>query len=110
MKVTASSPHGQVQEEVKLLVQAVLPPSGTIPGQKNQQDLHVVRGGGGSSISVPGEAGENGGSITVITILVVVGIVPVVVALLWCWRRQRKLAAAKSKVSICCKSACLWIN
>lgn len=103
--VTAFSPQGPVQEEVVLWVLAAVPPSGTITGQKNQQDLHVVGGGGVSGTRVPGtssieppSAGEAGGSLTVISILAVVGIVPVVVAFLWCWRRHRKLPAAQSKV------------
>uniref|UniRef100_A0AAU0N4Z7 receptor protein-tyrosine kinase n=1 Tax=Gecarcinus lateralis TaxID=6769 RepID=A0AAU0N4Z7_GECLA len=110
VKVTASSPQGTALEEVRVQVLAVSPPTVStfsVPGQKNQQDLHVVGNGvvpgagvSGNSSTEPPNAGEvAGSSVTIIPILVVVGMVPLVVAAFWCWRRHHRLAKAHSKKS-----------
>nr|WOX59761.1 receptor tyrosine kinase FGFR2A1 [Carcinus maenas]WOX59763.1 receptor tyrosine kinase FGFR2A2 [Carcinus maenas] len=106
VKVTAKSPQGTAQEEMQLFVLASHSTSTIRPGQINQLDLHVVQSGevsdstvSGTSSIEPPSAGHAGGSLTIITILVVVGVVPVVGALLWCWNRNRKLVAGKSKKS-----------
>lgn len=109
MKVTASSPQGTALEEVKVQVLGVSPPTvgtSTIPGQKNHQDLHVIGGGevagagvsGSSSTESPNVGEVAGNTVTIIPILVVIGIVPLVVAAFWCWRRHHRLAKAHSKV------------
>lgn len=98
MTVIATSPQGTAEEEVQLLVLASQP--STKPNQVNQLDLQVV-GGGGVSVTSSTEApsaGHAGGSLTVITILLVVGVVLVVGGILWCWNRHRRLVAARSKV------------
>lgn len=109
MRVTASSPQGPAYEEVMVQVRARPPPPAgtpTIPGQKNQQDLHVVGSGvgtgvgvfGGSSTEAPSAGEAAGNSVTIIPILVVVGMVPLVVAAFWCWRRHHRLTKMHSKV------------
>lgn len=88
---------------------AVSPPkvsTFSVSGQKNELDLHVVGGGvtpgdgvsGSSSTESPGAGVIPGNSVTIIPILVVIGIVPLVVAAFWCWRRHRRLAKPHSKV------------
>ncbi|KAK8380451.1 hypothetical protein O3P69_016794 [Scylla paramamosain] len=102
VKVIADSPQGTAEEEVQLLVLASHHIPSTRPDQVNQLDLQVVGGGGGGSVTSstePPTAGHTRGSLTVITILVVVGVVPVVGAVLWCWNRHRRLVAARSKKS-----------
>lgn len=99
MKVTASNPQGSALEEVRV---EVLSDS----GQKNELDLQVVGGGvapgagvsGSSSTESPSAGVVAGNSVTIIPILVVIGIVPLVVAAFWCWRRHHRPAKAHSKV------------
>lgn len=109
VKVTASSPQGSALEEVRVKVLAVSPPKvdmSTVTGQKNELDLQVVGGGvtagagvsGSSSTESPSAGVVPGNSVTIIPILVVIGIVPLVVAAFWCWRRHHRLAKAHSKV------------
>ncbi|KAG0721923.1 Tyrosine kinase receptor Cad96Ca [Chionoecetes opilio] len=97
VSVTATGPGGTALEEVTVLVQEAGTPPG---GHKNHQDLHVVGGGGayGTGLGTTDAPAQSTTAIIVATVAVV-GAVPIVGILVWCWLKHRKLATAHSKKS-----------
>lgn len=118
--VRASNGHGPASEPVNLQILPPLPPTASthVPvsprvGIKTQQDLLVVGGNAGTTglgdgrgsstgtpTELPGKVPEPDISLTVIPIMVVVGVSPLIMAIYYCWRKQRRKALTESKVSV----------